>query len=54
MYTNDNVIFNDDMSYGWPNKVNSYITKNITECIHDGVTTFIVTDEHVKHIRLEN
>lgn len=46
----DNVTFRNDMSYGWPKEVDSYRTKYITECIHDGVTTFIVTDEFVKGI----
>ncbi len=46
----DDVTFRNDMSYGWPKEVDSYITKNITECIHDEVTTFIVTDEFVKGI----
>lgn len=41
----DNVEFRSDMCYGWSHKVDSYITKNIIECIHDGVTTFIVPVE---------
>ncbi len=41
----DNVEFRSDMCYGWPHEVDSYITENIIECIHDGVTTFIVPVE---------
>ena len=31
-------------NYGWLNEVDVYSSKLITECIHDGVTTFIIHD----------
>ena len=49
-YHFDNITFNGDMSYGWPNKVDSYCTNNIIECIHDGVTTFVVIVEAVREL----
>lgn len=40
-----NVVFQDSiLAYNWPNKVDSYYTYDLTECIHDGVTSFIIRD----------
>ena len=38
----------------WTNTGETYDVGPITECIHDGVTSFIITDECVKNIRFEN
>jgi len=38
----------------WTNTGETYDVGPITECIHDGVTSFIVTDECVKNITLQN
>ena len=44
------VKFCDCFTYGLAAKVDSYCTNNIIECIHDGVTTFVVIVEAVREL----